>query len=150
MNKNELVKLLYDEIPTTQFMKVEVRALDEKEVTLTCPLIPNHNHIGSAFGGSLSTMLILAAYSITYALIEAKGHVLIKGASINYLIPVEEEIIASCRVPSDEMKNKFIQTFNRRGKARITLESYITLANGQIGCKMSCEMVGIKIAKLGK
>jgi len=143
MNTNDLIQLLYDQIPTAKFMEVKAHSLDENQVTLSCPLRPNHNHLGTAFGGSLSTMLILAVYSMTYKMIEGKGHVLIKSSEVDYTLPVQEEIIAVSLAPEESKKKKFLETFNRKGKAKITLKSYIFLKNGTKACTMSAEMVAI-------
>lgn len=143
MNTSDLIQLLYDQIPTAKFMGLKAHSLNENQVTLSCPLKPNHNHLGTAFGGSLSTLLILAAYSMTYKMIEGKGHVLIKSSEVKYNLPVQEEIISVCLAPEESQRKKFLETFNRRGKAKITLKSYILLKDGTKACSMSAEMVAI-------
>jgi len=143
MNKVQLIELLNEQIPTTKFMDVRVASLNENEVILSCPLNPNHNHLGTAFGGSLATMLILAAYSQVYSLIEGKGHVVIKSSQTSYLIPVAEEIISTCLSPREEIKETFIRTFERKGKAQIETESVIKLTDGRVACRMMAQMVAI-------
>ncbi|MFA5582903.1 MAG: YiiD C-terminal domain-containing protein [Bacteriovoracaceae bacterium] len=143
MNEVHLIELLNEQIPTSKFMNVRVSSLDENGVCLSCPLNPNHNHLGTAFGGSLATMLILAAYSQVYSLIEGNGHVLIKSSQTSYLIPVAEEIVSTCLCPDENIKETFIQTFKRKSKAQITTESIIKLKDGRVACRMTAQMVAI-------
>lgn len=143
MNKQDILKLLHEQIPTSAFMQVAVRAVESDHVTLSCPLTPNHNHLGTAFGGSLATMMILAAYSQTYRLIQGQGHVLIKASETKYLRPVDQEIVAVAFSPPQQLKEVFCQNFKRKGKAQIELQALIKLANGQTACTMKAQMVAI-------
>lgn len=141
MNSIDLLTLLTTQIPISQFMEVSIAEISEHEIKLTSPLKPNHNHLGTAFGGSLSTMMIFAAYCQLYYLIEGKGHVLIKSSQTEFIHPVEEDIQAISFAPSDDLKKNFLQTFARKGKGKIQIESVIKLKDGRVACTMKAEMV---------
>lgn len=143
MNKDELIKLLNEQIPTSKFMNVSIKKIDEHTISLSCPLSPNHNHLGTAFGGSLSTMLILAAYCQTYELIGGRGHVLIKASETKFLRPVAEEILSLSYAPEKKNREAFLETFKRKGKAGIEVEAVIKLASGEVACTMKAQMVAL-------
>lgn len=141
MNSNDLLALLTTQIPISQFMEVSIDRISANEITLISPLKPNHNHLGTAFGGSLSTMMIFAAYCQLYYLIDGKGHVLIKSSQTDFILPVKEDIQAIGFAPHEELKKNFLQTFARKGKGKIQIESVIKLKDGRIACTMKAEMV---------
>lgn len=143
MNASILETKLHTEIPLSQFMQVKVIHADEKKIELQCPLGPNHNHVGTAFGGSLATMMVLAAYCQLFKIINETGHVLLKTSSMNYIYPVKETLRAICNAPTDEQVKKFKDSFAKKGKGRLTLTSQILLADGRIACEMTGEFVGV-------
>lgn len=143
MHTQILENKLHTEIPLSQFMQVKVVLADQKQIELQAPLGPNHNHIGTAFGGSLATMMILAAYCQLFKIINESGHVLLKTSSLNYIHPVTGTIRAVCFAPSDEHVQKFNEAFSKKGKARLELKSQILLEDNRVACEMTGEFVGV-------
>lgn len=143
MTAQELQEKLHREIPLSRFMQVQVVKLDEAGVELECALEPNHNHLGTAFGGSLSCLMILAAYCQIFRLIDSSGHVVIKSGELNYKIPVNQKLRAVCPPPSLEEIQNFTEAYRKKGKARLTLESSIVLDDGRVACTLQSEFVGI-------
>lgn len=133
---------LHKKIPVSEFMQVEVTRIDE-DIELQCNLVPNHNHLGTAFGGSLSALMILAAYCQLFRLIEENGHVVLKSTSMQFQIPVDEKLRAVCKSPGETEIQNFTKTFARMKKARMTLKSQIILADGRIACTLTGEFVAI-------
>ena len=119
----------------------------EKEVILEAPLDPNHNHMGTAFGGSLSTLMILASYTWLYRSLEGEGkvHVILKENQATYLRPVKENIRAICRAHSEENFQEFQKLFRRKGLARIKLISFIEIGEGE-AARMEGEFVAQKVS----
>lgn len=133
---------LHKKIPVAEFMQVEVTRVDQ-DIELQCDLAPNHNHLGTAFGGSLSALMILAAYCQLFRIIEEKGHVVLKTTEMKFLIPVDEKLKAICKSPGEKELLNFAKTFERMKKARMTLESQIILADGRVACTLSGEFVAV-------
>lgn len=142
MDKKQLIEMLHREIPMSRFMQVEIITIDEKLVELACDLEPNHNHLGTAFGGSLSCLMILAAYCQIFRMINSSGHVLLKSGSMEFFCPVEEQLHAICKPPSPKEIETFLKNYNKKGKARLHLESSIVLSDGRVACTMKTEFVG--------
>ena len=123
---HETEKFLHDQIPLTLAMGVEVRSWDGQELCLTAPLEPNHNHLGTAFGGSLSALTTLAGYSLLWLLLgDREAHIVIRESSMRYRHPVRGELRALCRHPGDEAWQAFHAQFTSSGKARLTLQVVI-------------------------
>ncbi len=94
MTAQALQDKLHAEIPMSKYMQVKVVRADQQEIELECDLAPNHNHVGTAFGGSLATLMVLAAYCQLFEIINETGHVLLKNTSMNFVYPVEEKLRA--------------------------------------------------------
>lgn len=120
---HETETFLHDQIPLTRAMGVEVRSWDGQELCIAAPLEPNHNHLGTAFGGSLSALATLAGYSLLWLLLgDREAHIVIRESSMRYRHPVRGELRALCRHPGDEAWQAFHAQFTSSGKARLTLQ----------------------------
>ncbi len=112
----------HEKIPITRAMGVTVERYDDEALVLAAPLEANHNHLGTAFGGSLATMATLAGYGLLWLdLGDEDSHVVIKNSSIHYRHPVRGPIRAICRrLPQADLA-AFRMKYARTGKAGITL-----------------------------
>lgn len=146
MKLNDLRDYLYDQIPLSKAMGLEIIVADNSQVEMTVPLKLNSNHMDTAFGGSLATLLILACYGYLFNRLDQAGHeshVLIKEGNTKYLLPVREELKAICLAPDEAIYNQFLTTFKRRGRARITLTAFVE-AGSEKACIFSGEFVAVK------
>lgn len=144
MNCEELENVLLSKIPICRHMKIKILQADKKQISIEGDLEANHNHLGTAFGGSLSSLMILAGYCQVFQLIEGKGHVLLKSSTMNFRRPVEQNIVAVSHPPSEQDLQQFVKVYDKWGKSRISVNSHILLENGEIACTMNSEFVGIR------
>lgn len=122
MDKEALAALLHHEIPMTRAMGIEVEEMDESGLTLTAPLSLNDNHKATAFGGSLNTLAITAAWSLIQSrLMQAniKAQVVIQQSQCHYLQPVNRDLRSRALPPTEQDWQKFIKTLNKHGRGRI-------------------------------
>jgi thioesterase domain-containing protein len=120
----EIEAFFHAKIPLTAAMGVRVESSDAAGLVLTAPLDANHNHLGTAFGGSLAALLILSGYGLLWLeLGEAAAHIVVRKTSLDYRRPVLDPLRAICARPSAEALATFRETFARRGKARIELHA---------------------------
>ncbi len=141
MDRLSLERLLREQMPLAEAMDVRVLRAGEV-VELGCLLAPNHNHLGTAFGGSLSALMILAAYCRLFQLMDGQGHVLLKSSSMEFIQPVNEDLRAVCLSPEPAASRIFLDTYQRKGRARLTLTSEVHLSDGTVACRMAGEFVG--------
>jgi thioesterase domain-containing protein len=124
----ELQALLYKEIPITQHFHLSVGAYSEHLLRLDAPLAENVNHAGTAFGGSLSSLLTLAGWSMVWFLLreyQLPGEIIIQDSSCKYKYPVKRDFSAYCYRPDVEELSRFDKTLRLRGKARLELKAEI-------------------------
>jgi len=118
----ETEQFLHKQIPLSRAMGVRVESNDGKQFVLTAPLSLNHNHLGTAFGGSLSAIVMLAGYGLLWLeLGDRECHIVISKSSISFRRPVHGIIRAVCHRPESRILAQFKKKFAQKGKAQIRL-----------------------------
>lgn len=128
MTPAELERYLHDHIPLSRAMAVGVVSADAQAVVLSAPLAPNINHRDTVFGGSLSTLAILSAWSLLHVRLtssQLKARLVIQHNTMAYESPALGAFSATAAAPSRENWNAFVRMFERRGKARIAVSAIV-------------------------
>ena len=119
---------IHTEIPLSVSMGIKLLSFDDHSLVLEAPLAPNVNHKATAFGGSLYNVSVLAGWAAVYGMLlqrQLSAHVVIQKSEIDYICPVTSNIVGVCLLPPPPKIKRFIQTFEKRGKARISLTTTI-------------------------
>ncbi|WP_411825720.1 YiiD C-terminal domain-containing protein [Luteolibacter sp. AS25] len=123
MNAKKLESYLHASIPVSALMDIRVTKCGDGEIALSAPLAINHNHLGTAFGGSLAAVATLTGYCALWtALGDKNTHVVVRRSHIEYLHPVTGDISATCRLPEKGINESFLKQYQRYGKARTKLK----------------------------
>jgi len=139
-----LEALLYRDIPLSRAMQVRVASWQAHELRLHLPLQANCNLHDSMFGGSLYCGALLAGWGWLHLRLQEesrKGAVVIKDAQISYLLPVTGGAQALCSAPEPAQWDRFVAIFQRRGVARLQLESQVLTAGGEVAARFSGQFV---------
>ena len=138
---------LHEHIPLSQAMAVSVDSLDESRVILSAPLMPNINHRSTAFGGSISAVAILSAWTFVHVWLQTLSipcRIVIQRNSIEYIRPIESDFQSHCIAPPKPKWERFIKTVSKRGKGRILLDAEI-YSEGLLAGKFQGEYVALKL-----
>ncbi len=144
----EIQDYLHEHIPLSRAMGVEVRAADSAAVTLSAPLAPNINHRETVFGGSASSLAILAAWSVVHFGLEREGlacRVVIQKNAMSYDKPMAGTFTATCKAPDPAVWQRFVAVLTRRKIARIELLSFLEYEQ-EIAGRMEGVFVAIRTA----
>lgn len=129
-----LERLLHAEIPLSRAMQVRVLRFDRNGLVLGAALAPNLNHKKTAFGGSLNSLATLACWGLIQLLRpeapKAAMTVVIQESRVQFLKPVAQNFEAICPLPAPTKLEKFLYTLERKGRARLELESTISTSSG--------------------
>jgi thioesterase domain-containing protein len=138
---------LHEHIPLSRAMGVEVLKADNDGVVLSAPLEPNINHRETVFGGSASSLAILAAWSVVHFGLEREGlscRVVIQKNTMSYDKPIAGVFTAKCDAPDEETWKRFVTTIKRKKMARIEVLSVLEY-NHEIAGKMEGVFVAIRL-----
>lgn len=129
MSPSNLEQFLHDKIPLSKALAIRISSANDTQVILHSPLKPNRNHMGTAFGGSLSAVATLACYTWIFNYLEERGHhvhIILKSSEMKYLAPVDEDFSATCSAPAAADLEKSLKAFEKKGLARLNLSSEIS------------------------
>ena len=119
---------LFKDIPLARHLGVEVIIVEAGAVKLRAPLAANSNHKGTAFGGSLYSLAVLAGWGMLSTALERRGvsaEVVIQDAHVDYATPVTGDFTASAALPDAEALERCLAMLSRRGRGRIALTAVI-------------------------
>ena len=123
-----LENLIAENIPVTQHLHFRIRIDENHLPVLEVPLEPNVNHLGTAFGGSLSMLCTISGWCCMYLLLEnfkLKADILIQKSKMIFLAPVENDFFVTCELPDQPKVDVFARTFRRFGKSRIPITCFV-------------------------
>lgn len=120
-------------IPQVRAMQVELLGPDGAgRMRLQAPLAPNINDKGSAFGGSLVSLMTLAGWSLaTWKLGQdgLRADVYVADSTVRYLAPLYAALQAEAWLEEGDWEG-FVATFRQRGRARCRIAARIVLPDG--------------------
>lgn len=124
MRPGELEQYIHENIPLSRAMGVSVVGVEREAVTLKAPLGPNINHRRSVFGGSASTLAILASWALLHVRLTAEGipaRLVIQRNVMEYERPILGEFTARSTLEDADRWRQFTGMLARKGKARVTV-----------------------------
>jgi thioesterase domain-containing protein len=122
--RDYLQKRIVGEFTLAQHIGIAVESADDAAVVLRAPLAPNANYKGTAFGGSLYSVAVLAGWAWVTRYLAARGisaDAVIQESKTRFLVPVHGELRASAAAPSAAQIDKFRRMLQRAGRGRISL-----------------------------
>jgi len=136
MNTTELQAYLYEHIPLTKAMQVEVVRIEPDSVVLGAPLEPNINHRDTVFGGSASALAILSAWALLHTRLVKEGlesRLVIQRQMMSYERAIAGAFTARSSLADPEDWSRFVSMVRRKGKGRIRANAELTYAAALAG-----------------
>ncbi len=100
---------------------MEVRVVPHRDgFAIEAPVEPNHNHLQTAFGGSINAIATLAGYTLLWLeLRDRAANLVVRESSIRFMRPIREMIQAVCVPVAAESLSAFNERLIRDGKAQL-------------------------------
>jgi thioesterase domain-containing protein len=128
-DSRQLESVLHHDIPLTREMGLTVLDWHDQQLRLRLPLEANVNHKSTMFGGSLYCGAVLAGWGWLHLRLKEEGitdgHIVIQEGQISYPLPVTGDANAICQAPDPVVWKKFLTTFQRYSRARLTLNTWV-------------------------
>ncbi len=144
-NPTLLERTILETIPLARAMDVTVLEYDGNRLALNAPLSSNVNDKGCAFGGSMVSLMTLAGWGLVNLKLgeaDCRAEVYVADSSVSYLETLWDELVAEAALNDGESWQVFLQDFQKRGKARVTLAVEMTsVQGGAVVCKMTARFV---------
>jgi thioesterase domain-containing protein len=140
MSPQELLTKLNKEIPLSRHLGFDFLEASAQRVRIKARLTENINHKGTAFGGSIYTLSVLAAYSLVYLGLDQEkvptNNIVIQKADIDYLKPVTGDFEILCEFKGTEAYEKFYEALGRWKKVRDKINVSVS-CQGQVCAKLT-------------
>ena len=140
-------------MPPLAAMGVELRGFDGQRLRLAAPLSRNVNDKGCAFGGSLNSVMTIAAWGLAWLALAARGQradTYVQDSTIRYLAPLFGDLEAEAWLAEGDWDG-FTAQLAGRGRARALIAAEIALPRGGPAATFSGRFVAVAAKKdLGK
>lgn len=128
MNREELQNFIYSNIPIVEKNCFTVKGIQDLTAQIKGHHNDHSNHRNTVFGGSISTVLILAAWSHLRLMMEEAGvsaGTVVGKQSVTFYKPVTGDFFGTALpIPKDKAKD-FFSHFKKRGKAKLTIKAQL-------------------------
>ena len=146
----ELEHVFSQNIPLTHALSVQVKQWENHCLELHLPLDANKNHKNTIFGGSLYCAAVLAGWGWLHLRLQElgidDGEVVVHAGEISYPAPANSDIKIICQAPSEMQWDKFINTYQRRHRARLNLKSQVFTSDGTLAAELNGQYVLYQVA----
>jgi thioesterase domain-containing protein len=147
MEREEIVHLLESQISLYKHLNLTPVEINEGLAHFKASLKDHFNHKGTAFGGSIYAVGVLAAYSLVLAALRAHGiatdNIVIAKAEIRYLRPIAGDFDAICEFPTQYALEEFIENLREQKKVRQELVTKVFQ-----GTDLGAELKGLFVVKI--
>ncbi len=129
-----------------QAMQLRLSGIGADALCLSAPLAANVNDKGCAFGGSLTSVMTLAAWALMSIRLEDAGHraeVYVQDSSVRYLAPLYGDLHARAWLEDGQAWDEVLEAFAARGKARAAMVAEVRDAAGVLCCTFSGRFVAL-------
>ena len=137
----------YDAMPPVAAIGPRVVAYDGERLCLRAPLARHVNDKGCAFGGSLGSLLTLAAWGLLHVRLEAAGFdadIYVADSNVRFLAPLFDDLQAEATLAPGSDWDSFIATLGARGRARVEVVAEVPLPAGGVATTFSARYVAIR------
>ena len=134
-------------MPPVAAMRPAIADWRDGHLRLSAPLDANVNDKGCAFGGSLVSLMTIAAWGLVFLELAEAGieaDIFVADSRVRYLKPVFEDIVVDASFDDPGERAALAATLRRQGRASIRLEAASLLAKGGTAASFVGRYVAIR------
>jgi thioesterase domain-containing protein len=133
-------------MPPVAAMRPILAGTGDGRLRLSAPLATNVNDKGCAFGGSLVSLMTIAAWGLVFLELAEAGidaDIFVADSRVRYLKPVFEDLLVEAAFDDPGERAALAHTLRRQGRASIRLKSESLLADGGVAASFVGRYVAI-------
>jgi len=138
----------YQSMPPVAALQLRIAGFDGECLRLQAPLAAHVNDKGCAFGGSLASLMTLAAWGVVTLRLQQAGlaaDVFVADSQLRYRAPLFADLQAEARLADGASWDAFLSELRERGRAGTRLAACVRLPDG--GIAADCQARYVAIAK---
>jgi thioesterase domain-containing protein len=137
----------FSAMPPVSAMAIRAVRLDAGVLSVSAPLANNVNDKECAFGGSLVSVMTMAAWGLLSEMCRREqtvADVYIADTQVRFRAPLFGDLKAEASLHQDTDWNVFLQTLQSKGRARAVIQAIIKNEQGQTMCEMTARFAAIR------
>ena len=138
----------YQSMPPVAALQLRIAGFDGQCLRLHAPLAANVNDKGCAFGGSLASLMTLAAWGVVTLRLQQAGleaDVFVADSQLRYRAPLFADLHAEARLAGGQAWEAIVVRLRERGRVGIRLAACVRLPDDAIAA--DCQARYVAIAK---
>lgn len=136
----------YAGMPPVAAMAPAVEDWADGQLHLRAPLAANVNDKGCAFGGSLNSLMTLAAWGLVFLELACEGvdaDIFVADSRVRYLKPVFEDLRVQAHFDDPGERAALVGQLRRQGRSSVRLQSRTLLEGGGVAATFVGRYVAI-------
>jgi thioesterase domain-containing protein len=136
----------FQAMPPVAALRIRVDSFDGDCLRLSAPLAVHVNDKGCAFGGSLGSLMTLAAWGVVTLKLQAAGlaaDVFVADSDVRFLAPLFADLHAEARLADPGDWDDFIARLRERGRAGLRLAACVRLPDGAVAASSRSRYVAV-------
>ena len=145
-NPLALIARHFAAMPPVAALQLRVDGFDGDTLRLHAPLAAHVNDKGCAFGGSLASLMTLAAWGVVTLRLHDAGigaEVFVADTQLSYRAPLFDDLRAEAWLADAAGWEDFIARLRERGRASIALDACMRLPDGGVAAECRSRYVAI-------
>jgi len=137
----------FSAMPPVYAMAIKAVKFDAGVLSVSAPLANNVNDKACAFGGSLVSVMTMAAWGLLSELCRREqilAEVYIADTQVRFLAPLFGDLDAQASLHQDTDWDVFLQTLRSKSRARAVVKASIKNEQGQTMCEMTARFAAIR------
>jgi thioesterase domain-containing protein len=146
-DKLQILNAAFSAMPPVNAMAIKAVKFDAGVLSVSAPLANNVNDKACAFGGSLVSVMTMAAWGLLSELCrqeEIEAEVYIADTHVRFLAPIFGDLNANASLHTDTDWTVFLQTLRSKSRARAVVQASIKNEHGQTMCNMTARFAAIR------
>jgi thioesterase domain-containing protein len=134
-------------MPPAAALGLRAVAVSPDTLHLHAPLSANVNDKGTAFGGSLASVMTLAAWGLVVSRLRFDGltaEVFVADSRIRYLVPLVADLEAHAQFAPDTDWEGFLRCLVGRGKGRVSLLAEVHAPDGRVAATLEARFAALR------
>lgn len=135
MTAHEIERHLHEHIPIARAFGVEVLDVGPAGVCLAAPIEPNLNHRMTAFGGSVTSVAMMAGWASVETRLQSEGrsaYTVIHQSSVRFDVPIESAFRAQPLRPTKEAWDRMCRSLERYGRGRVAIRVEVRVGDSLV------------------
>jgi len=140
------LRAVAEAMPPVAAMGFRIDNYDGLTLDMHAPLDANVNDKGTAFGGSMTSLMTFSGWSLVMLqlrLAGARADVFVADSEVRYRSPVIAELRAQAWLAPEQSWGTFLATLAERGRARIQMQAHVLDTEGTPAATLSGRYVAI-------